>query len=657
MNALSNLLGREGFLPHGYCFTWEPTLLWTMVVSDAFIAAAYFSIPMALLFFIRRRKDVSLRNVALLFSLFIFSCGATHAIDIWTVWQPVYDLQAATKVTTAASSVVTAVVMWLLMPKALAIPSARQLNDVIADKQREIIERIRIEDSLLDAQNNLAITLASLEAGIISVDKEGCVAHMNAVAERVTGLSLQAARGQLFWQVWKREGRPKELASRNPIDVALERGRGPSDVERLVVVSTNGVRTAVEASASPTRSPDGSLRGLVLVFRDMTRLDQADNESRRLAAIVESSSEAIIGKSLDGTVTSWNRAAEVLFGHSAEQMIGMSIQTLVPLDAQAHEARQLARLLAGELVAPFETRGLHRDGTVLNLSATISPIKNAQGELVGISRLVRDISGQLMQQEARATVARLAAENQQILEASRLKSAFLANMSHELRTPLNAIIGFADLLKGGFVPAAAERYEEFVGYISSSGKHLLQVINDILDLSKVEAGKMELWPEPLDLQQITSEAVSLLRADAVIKGVELRIDVDDQLTDVVLDRARLKQVLYNYLSNALKFTPTGGLVTVRARAQDEHTWRLEVQDTGTGIAEHDLPRLFVDFQQLEAGYTKRHQGTGLGLALTKRMVEAQGGSVGVHSLLGQGSLFYAVLPRGGVPVPSPSQES
>ncbi|HEY6173118.1 MAG TPA: ATP-binding protein, partial [Kofleriaceae bacterium] len=234
---------------------------------------------------------------------------------------------------------------------------------------------------------------------------------------------------------------------------------------------------------------------------------------------------------------------------------------------------------------------------------------------------------------------------------SRHKSDFLATMSHELRTPLNAIIGFSELLYDRQVDPSSPQYREFVGDILASGRHLLQLINDILDLAKVEAGKLEFRPEQVEIPRLVSEVVAILRTTAAHKQIRLDTQVDSSVATLTIDPARLKQVAYNYLSNALKFTPSGGSVTLRIKPEGSDRFRLEVQDTGVGIAQGDIGRLFVEFQQLEAGAAKRHQGTGLGLALTRRLVEAQGGSVGVRSALGEGSTFHACLPRHAISMP------
>jgi signal transduction histidine kinase len=270
--------------------------------------------------------------------------------------------------------------------------------------------------------------------------------------------------------------------------------------------------------------------------------------------------------------------------------------------------------------------------------ATPIPI-GSRDELGDLAQQANQMASQL--RDARRGLEQKAEE---LARASTYKSEFLAGMSHELRTPLNAIIGFSELIADGLVPDAAQQ-QEFIGHILASGRHLLQLINDVLDLSKVEAGKLELHPEPIALSRIVGEVLGILGSTAATRRIRVDSTIDPAIDDVVLDPARLKQVLYNYLSNALKFTPEGGRVEIRATAAPGDTLRLEVEDTGIGIAETDIARLFAKFEQVGTGASKA-AGTGLGLVLTRRLVEAQGGTVGVRSVAGQGSVFHAILPTG-----------
>ena len=251
----------------------------------------------------------------------------------------------------------------------------------------------------------------------------------------------------------------------------------------------------------------------------------------------------------------------------------------------------------------------------------------------------------LLEEELREKNRELQEQSRRVQEATRLKSEFLANMSHELRTPLNAIIGFSELMHDAKVGPVSPQHKECLVDILTSSRHLLQLINDVLDLSKVEAGKMEFRPEAVDVTKVVGEVKDILRSLSARKRIVVTAQVETDLGPVVVDPGKLKQVLYNYLSNAIKFTPDGGQVTVRASADGPERFRLEVEDSGIGIRPEDVPRLFAEFQQLDASTGKSYPGTGLGLALTKRIVEAQGGKVGVRSMPGRGSLFFAVLPR------------
>ncbi len=774
MDTLASFFGRNGFLPHGYCFTWTPGLLWTMVVSDLVIAGAYLSIPMAIISFVRRRDEPLKTGVAWLFCAFIVACGTTHMMDVWTIWQPDYGLQALTKAVTAGISLVTAIALWPLLPKALKVPTVARLQSTIALLEAEVQRRLTAEDTLAEVQQSLAVTLASIGEGFIATDRAGRVTRVNGVAERLTGWSQAQAIGQSFWEVFEREDRPPSYALKSPVEVMIEQGLTVDTVLHLVVISREGRRTAVEMQSALTLQGDGTVRGLAIVLRDMTYSVRAEAESARLAAIVDSSSDAIISKTMEGRITTWNRAAEVMFGYSPDEAIGQPVQMLIPADREDEEMRILAELNRGQQVPAFDTKRLTKDKRLLDVSVSISPIRDSNGRLIGASKIARDITRQRLDaaalreseerlrftlesarigdwvldletgraghslihdrcfgftekqaewnfdkfiahvhphdraeveqtlqvaitelrdwslqcrviwadasvhwlsvhgsalheidgekptrmvgivsditeqrqaEDARLKAQRLEAENRQIQEANRLKSQFLANMSHELRTPLNAVIGFADLLHAGFVKPASPQHHEYLGLIGTSGRHLLQLINDLLDLSKVESGKLDFFPETVDLPTLLKEVKDILHMVSERKNIVVTTHVDPAIAELRLDPSRLKQVLYNYLSNAIKFTAEGGKVTVRAWAQGAEHFRLEVGDTGIGIAAADLSRLFTEFQQLDTGFSKQHEGTGLGLALTRRLVQAQGGSVGVCSTLGRGSVFYLVLNR------------
>ncbi len=311
------------------------------------------------------------------------------------------------------------------------------------------------------------------------------------------------------------------------------------------------------------------------------------------------------------------------------------------LDSVAHSFQAAVTALQ-EWRVEFRVAGA--DGSVHWLAAH-GHVDAVEGTALRLFALLVDTTAQRAADDERARAHALELENIQVRETSRLKSQFLANMSHELRTPLNAIIGFAELLQRGTVSAGSPKYPQFLQHISNSGHHLLQIINDVLDMAKVEAGKFEFAPEPVLPLGLVDEVVGVLHAASLAKHQQVQIEIDAELDSLLIDPVRLKQVLFNFLSNAIKFTPAGGHITVRLLAQGRHHFRIEVEDDGIGIAKADIGRLFVEFNQLDAGNSKRHAGTGLGLALTKRLVEAQGGQVGLRSTPGVTTVFHAVLNR------------
>jgi PAS domain S-box-containing protein len=361
----------------------------------------------------------------------------------------------------------------------------------------------------------------------------------------------------------------------------------------------------------------------------------------------------------DGMVTRFNQAVCTLLNSSPDQILGCYAWHFVAPDQQeAFRASMLERMAAGREREPFECEYLLEDGSRIAVEIRENLIRDTQGVVTGVIRSLMDVTERNLATMAARKVEQYAMElrnkNEQLgraLDAARsateAKSRFLASVSHELRTPLNGIIGFSEMMHDGRLGAVTEDQKEVMSDVLASARHLLQLINDILDLSKVEAGGMEFRPEACRLDGLVTEVRDIVRPLADKKNIRLVTDASAELT-AFIDPGRFKQVLYNYLSNAVKFTGTGGTVSVRLAPEDDSTFRLDVEDTGSGIPPSEIPLLFREFLQLPNS-RKVEQGTGLGLALTRRIVEAQGGTVSVQSELGKGSVFSAVLPVFGTP--------
>ena len=397
--------------------------------------------------------------------------------------------------------------------------------------------------------------------------------------------------------------------------------------------------------------------GRLWSFRDVTQSHESDLIPRRLAAIVDSSDDAIIGKDLNSIITSWNQGAERIFGYSAEEMIGTSIMRLIPPERQGEEEEILSYLKRGERFEHFETVRTTKEGRHLHVSLTISPIKDANGRVVGASKIARDITDRKLSEEALREAEKAAeaanADRERLLESERaarseaerasyMKDEFLATLSHELRTPLNAVLGWATALRAGHFPT--EELEQGLETIERNARVQAQIIEDLLDMSRIISGKVRLDVQRVDLPAVVAAAIDTVRASASAKGVRLQTIIDPLNAPVTGDPNRLQQVFWNLLSNAIKFTPKGGRVQVLLERVDSHV-EVSIIDTGEGISPEFLPYVFDRFKQADASTTRRHGGLGLGLAIVKQLVELHGGSVRVKSSgTGKGASFIVSLP-------------
>jgi PAS domain S-box-containing protein len=362
-----------------------------------------------------------------------------------------------------------------------------------------------------------------------------------------------------------------------------------------------------------------------------------------LAAIIESADDAIISKTLEGIITSWNRGAERMFGYAATEAIGQSVTILIPPDHQDEEPAIITRLKRGERIEHYETVRVRKDGALLDISLTVSPIRGADGTIIGASKIARDIS-ERKQVEARLQEALAAAHEArtQAEEANRLRDEFLAIVSHELRTPLTSILGWVQLLRKGDLDEASAR--SALETIHRNVKIQAQLVEDLLDVSKVMGGKMRLQVKPLELSSVINAAVNTIMPAAEARGVRLQTIIDPSAGPVAGDHERLQQVMWNLLSNAVKFTPPGGWVQVHLERADGGV-RVVVRDSGKGIKPAFLPLAFERFTQEDSSSTRAFGGMGMGLAIVKSIVELHGGTVRAFSAgEGQGTTFTVSLP-------------
>ena len=518
---------------------------------------------------------------------------------------------------------------------------------------RDISEQKRIEHELREQQAYTRSLIESNIDALMTTDALGNITDVNVQMCKATGRTREELIGTPFKACFTDPQRAED-------GVRLVLTHDKVTNYELTMLAKDGRQTVVSYNAATFRDADGHLKGVFAAARDITdqkllesQINQRNLElteaSTFLGNVLESSTEySIIAKDLDGNILTWNEGARRNYGYSAEEMVGKGNTALLhtPEDIANGRVKTLFHqaLTTGKSEGVFER--IRKSGEHFTASVSMTLRHDIHGAPIGYLMISKDITEQ-KRMEAQLTRKNEELEEQyrRVKEANRLKSEFLANMSHELRTPLNAIIGFSELMHDGRVGTVSDTHKEYLGDILTSAQHLLQLINDVLDLAKVESGKMEFHPEPVELSKIVTEVGDVLRTMLSNKHIQLDVDIDAALTDIYADPAKLKQVLYNYVSNALKFTPNGGKVHLRMKPDGAENYRVEVEDSGIGIKQEDMSRLFVEFQQLDASTAKLYQGTGLGLALTKRIVEAQGGRVGVNSVFGEGSTFYVVLPR------------
>ncbi|HEX5814982.1 MAG TPA: PAS domain S-box protein [Methylomirabilota bacterium] len=484
----------------------------------------------------------------------------------------------------------------------------------------------------------LAAIVESSDDAIVSKTLDGVITSWNPGAERMFGWTAAEAVGRHITLIIPKERHGEEA----DVLAALRRGERVDHFE-TVRVAKDGHLLSVSLTVSPIRDATGRVVGASKIARDITARQQGELDRARLGAIVESSDDAIIGKTLAGFITSWNPSAERIFGWTAAEAVGCHISLIVPEERRVEEAEVLARIARGERVQHFDTVRVTKDGRFLDVSLTVSPIRDGGGRIVGASKIARDVSGRRRLEEEREQL--LAREQRARAEAealNRTKDEFLATMSHELRTPLNAIFGWARMLQSSTMDETTQA--RALDAIVRSASAQSRLVEDLLDLSRIVSGRMRLELEPYDMRAVIEAALDTVRPAAAAKGIALETRFDPAVPVMTGAPARLQQVVWNLLMNAVKFTPAGGRVQVTLRPWGEGVEILVVDD-GEGISAEALPYIFDRFRQEDSSTTRRYGGLGLGLALVRHLVELHGGTV--HALSAgkrQGATFTVRLP-------------
>ncbi|HEY4015682.1 MAG TPA: PAS domain S-box protein [Polyangiaceae bacterium] len=643
---LRRLFSSDGLLPHGHCYMWQPGLIWLHVISDGLTALAYTTIPFTLLQFVRRRKDLPFNWMFLCFGVFIVACGATHYMEIWTLWTPTYWLSGVVKAITAAASVPTAILLVRLLPKALAIPTPGQLVEAHEDLRRahEALE-VRVRErtaELVEKNEELAREIAErkrsdarfrrlAESGVVGVflsEIGGPVHEANDAFLAMVGYDRddlrdgkirpsemsppgwgptdEAARAQLrsvgIVRPWEKELFRKD-GTRVPILIAI-----------AMLDEKNCV--AVVVDRSETKRAAESIRQL--------REERAADA--RFRALLESAPDAMVIVGGDGKIVLVNERAETLFGYGRKELLDQPVERLVPERFRgthsAHRAQYASAPLARPMGGGRELWGLRKDGSEFPVEISLSPIETDEGALV--SSAIRDIS------ERRRVEASLKQANREL-------EAFSYSVAHDLRSPLRAISGFAQVLLDDYNDRLDEEGQKWLCSILGNAQRMAALIDALLLLSRLS--RTELKIERVDLGALARGALSRLaevdpeRAVELVVQAPLWADIDPHLARTLTD---------NLVENAWKFTSKAPQARIEVGAADTtHGPAFFVRDNGAGFDMAFADKLFNPFQRLHPA--SEYPGTGVGLATVHRVVERHGGKIWAEGATGQGATFYFTL--------------
>ena len=772
MSDTLNSLFRTDYMPHGHCYYWKPEILWLNVFSDLLIASAYFSIPIAIYYFVKRRPDIEFKGIFLLFSLFILCCGITHVISIVVIWHGSYGIHGLSKLVTAVVSMLTAYKVFQSIPLAVSLPSIDEMKKAYEDASNEKIARLKLENQ--QAQDALLReSTESAHVGILVVDSDGIIQLANSAVCKIFAYSKEELEGQsvdilipaetkkhhmsLVSQYFNQSQTNRAMNSGRLVDGLTKQGRAvPVEIvlnyrhhmdKKLVFASVVDVserlasQAALEKSENTTRSivetlplglhfyeligdrliltgynpaaekilgiehaclvgktleqafpdvvgtetpeqyrraalngetivnsvkyyDDGKLSGTFLIhcfqsnpniaiamFQDITEQKKAEQE-----VIAK---EQFIRRAFDSSITGvyiHNRQSNKMdfINQSYTRITGLTLEDVNKLDRHQFlnllhpdDRQKMASYLnsiyrARETrVHEIEYRIKHADGHWIWCLSQDTPFEwDSEGNVTSVIGSLLDITQSKKMQENLIELKNSAEK------ANSIKSEFLANMSHEIRTPMNAILGLTHIVLD---MELGNKQREYLSKVENSSKSLLNILNDILDYAKIEAGKLDIVIEPFSLDQVVANVIDLFSLIADEKNVELLWQLPANIPHFYLgDQLRITQVLNNIVGNALKFTEAGSVRlyvdATQGKNADTYDVRFAVQDTGIGMSEQQMEQLFQSFSQADSSISRTYGGTGLGMSISKRLATSMGGEIKVESQLHEGSTFSLTLP-------------
>lgn len=621
-------------MPHGFCYFWNPGLVWLHVISDALIALSYYVIPIALIYFARKRRDVPFSWLFVLFGVFIVACGTTHLMEVWNIWHADYWVDGVIKAITAAASVPTAILSITYLPRALQLPSINDWMRANARLEEDVRQRREAELDLrisAAAYREQAELLNLTHDAIFVRDMDRRITYWNRGAERLYGWRADETRGRLTDEM---------LATQFPTPLSqieqevLENGSWEGE---LVHHHHNGAEIVVFSRWALRRNAVGNPEAILETNRDVTR---RVHEERKFRNLLESAPDAMVIVDEKGQIQLVNAQAEKVFGYMREELIGQPIEMLMPSRYHIAHAKhregyaQLPRTRA--MGAGLELYGVRKDGTEFPVEISLSPLDTDGGILV--SSAIRDISERRradesirqLNAELEHTVAEVSAVNAEL-------ETFSYSVSHDLRAPLRHIDGFARILREEHSHELSEDGRRHLDRILRAITHMGQLVDDLLALARIS--RKELRRQRVNLDQTVREALSELPAEESNREIEWRIE---KLPEVEGDPGLLRLAFTNLLSNAAKFTrPRRPAVIEVGNCGTQEMPVFFVRDNGVGFDPKYADKLFGVFQRLHG--QEEFEGTGIGLATVQRIVRRHGGEIHADGALDRGATFTFTL--------------
>jgi PAS domain S-box-containing protein len=680
-NIFDGILSTGAFISHGHDDLWQAQLHWLHLTADAVTGIADYAMPILSIYFVRKRPDFQFDKLIFLFSAFTISCGTSHLMEILTLWYPTYWLSGLLKVVMAIVSVCAVIELRSVLPKLLQLPSLKVTNENL---EREIAERQRMEAALRNSEQLQRAIVESVNYSIISTTLEGKIRSFNTAAQRWLGYTESEVIGMtpaIIHDLQEITDRATALSQKLGVEIAPGFQRfvmlslhGEFSEQEWTYIRKDGSRFPVLLSITSLRDDKDNVTGFVAIGSDITERKQAEaallqskdelearviertlelsqsnqqlavelRERQRTQAALEVSQSqlkdalrtlnfhfensplGVVEWNRDFQVIRWSGSAEKIFGWSAGEVLGkhLSEWQFVYLEDVERTRLEVAGLLDGTIQRSIcHNRNYRKDGSIVNCEWYNSALLDKDGKMKSVLSMGLDVTDRD--------------------RVERMKNEFISVVSHELRTPLTSIYGALGMLASGSIDPQSDKAKRLVDIAVNSTERLIRMINDILDIERIESGKVRMQKECCAVTDLLTTAVNTVQPLA--EQAKVSIVVSTISDSIYADADRIVRALTNLLSNSIKFSAPGQ--TIDCKVEREPGYLLfQVRDRGRGIPPEQLESIFERFQQVDSSDSRNHEGTGLGLAISRTIVQQHSGKIWAESVVGEGSAFFFRLP-------------